>query len=349
MILNKKVYMLIYFWNLSFIMIEKIIPKEYFSTILDRLTRFEPAYIRYKRVFRDLLNKFYSQDKKNIKNLNDEILQVENIFNNSLISAIPKYELNHLFTYLEDKYFKFNELSYQYLSARLNISQMINEIEINDYSPKNLIWLKYVACNPECNLITLRNDYSLLYPIEKIILCEGQTEELLLEPICKLFGYDFNKLGVKVISAGGKNQVARKFYQMADYTKLPFFILLDRDAYKIQDLIKPKLRKIDSLYLICNGEFEDIIPKNILLKTINYVHKNDYNCFFDDFNDNVSMVSNLENIYKKYGFGDFKKAEFAKQLSFYIKQYATLDDFKLSEFEKIIKSIFNDTISFTTY
>ncbi len=330
-------------------MTERKIPKEYFLTVLDRLTRFEPAYIRYKRVFRDILNKFDSLDKKNIIDLNDEIKRVEYIFNSSLDNTgINYFDLNHLFMYLEDKYFEFNELSYQYLSSRLNISQMIKEIELNENLPKNLIWLKHVINNPDCDLAKLRYDNSLLYPIEKIILCEGQTEELLLEPICRLFGHDFNKLGIKVISAGGKNQVARKFYQMAEYTKLPFYILLDKDAYKIQELIKPKLRKIDTLYLIHKGEFEDIIPKNILLKTINYVHKNDYNCFFDDFNDDISMVSNLENIYKKYGFGDFKKAEFAKQLSHYICQYATLADFEQSEFEKLIKSIFSDNITFTS-
>ena len=35
----------------------KQIPAEYFITILDRLTRFEPAYKRYNRVFDDIINK----------------------------------------------------------------------------------------------------------------------------------------------------------------------------------------------------------------------------------------------------------------------------------------------------
>ena len=65
-----------------------------------------------------------------------------------------------------------------------------------------------------------------------------------------------------------------------------------------------QIRPNDKIYLINSGEFEDLIPKNILQKTINSVHCNDLNCIFDDFNDELSMVDNLENIYKKYGFGE---------------------------------------------
>ena len=36
----------------------KKIPDEYFSTILDRLMRFEPACSRYERVFNDIISKF---------------------------------------------------------------------------------------------------------------------------------------------------------------------------------------------------------------------------------------------------------------------------------------------------
>ena len=288
----------------------KKIPTEYFQTILDRLTRFEPAYVRYKRVLDDLINKFAPAHNFKISELTtpEKIKIAEYIINYTFENnqyldkntAEINEKLNKLFIELEEKYFKFNEESYQYLSNRFNYYALIkNYLKINKI-PKNVLWLEEIIktnLNLE-EIVNLRNNNGLLYPIEKIILCEGQTEELLIKPIFKLFNIDLDSLGVKVISAGGKNQVARKYYSMIEYSKTPFCILLDKDASAIKDLIEPKLREIDSLYLLNSGEFEDLIPRDILQKTINFIHKNDYNCIFDDFLSDSSMVHNLENIYK---------------------------------------------------
>ncbi|MBQ7287404.1 MAG: ATP-dependent endonuclease, partial [Candidatus Gastranaerophilales bacterium] len=307
-------------------------------TLLDRLTRFEPAYIRYKRVFDDIINKFCLDEKAKNLTLEDEIQYVEEIFNSSLKAGVSDDYINDILTDLEEKYFNFNQESYQYLSARLNIQGMIDEIEITQNSPKNLIWLKEISKNKK-NITQLRGEKSLLYPIEKIILCEGQTEFVLLETIFNLFNLDLNKLGIYTIAAGGKNQVARKYYQMIEQTKIPFFILLDKDAQPIKELIEAKIRPNDKIYLINSGEFEDLIPKNILQRTINSVHCNDLNCIFDDFNDELSMVDNLENIYKKYGFGEFKKAKFALELKEYIEKNISKEDFKNSEIIDIIENL----------
>lgn len=315
----------------------KKIPPEYFITILDRLTRFEPACVRYKRVFDDIINKFLLSDKLKSLSLDDEIKAVEEIFNESLKNKKEDLYLNHLLTKLEDKYFYSNQESYQYLSNRLNISSMLDEIEINEKTPKNVLWLKKINDNRE-EIINLRENFKLLYPIEKIILCEGQTEFVLLKTIFKLFNIDFDKLGILVLPAGGKNQVARKYYSMIEQIKIPFFILLDKDAAAIKDLIEPKLRGIDNIYLIKSGEFEDLIPKNILKNVINSVHQNELHCAFDDFEDDISMVENIHNIYKKYGFGDFKKAHFAQFLKEYILKNCAKNDFLDSEIVEIINS-----------
>ena len=316
----------------------KRIPREYFATILDRLSRFEPAYIRYSRVFEDIINKFCLDNNSKKLDLESKIKIVEEIFNSSLSSCNDDYSLNETLLNLENKYFASNEISYQYLSSRLNISSMLNEIDESQINAKNLFWLKKINSN-HGNLIKLRNKYSLLYPIEKIILCEGQTEFTLLNAIFKLFNVDLNKIGILVIPAGGKNQVARKYYSMIEYVKLPFFILLDKDASQIENIIKPKLRNNDFIYLIKSGEFEDLIPKKILLGTINYIHKNDLNCNFDDFNTECTMVENLENIYKKYGFGEFKKAQFALQLRGFIEDNLPKQDFINTEIETIVKNL----------
>ncbi len=316
----------------------KKIPQEYFTTILDRLTRFEPAYIRYKRVFDDIINKFCLDiNTKNIKH-DDKIKIVEEIFNSSLKKVNNDFYVNDVLTKIEDKCFIESDVSYQYLSSRLNISSMLDEISDNNIRSKNLYWIKKINSNKE-DIISLRNKYNLLYPIEKILLCEGQTEFTLLNSLFSLFDINLDKTGILVIPAGGKNQVARKYYSMIEYVKLPFFILLDKDASLVSNLIQTKLRKKDKLYLLKSGEFEDLIPKNTLLKAVNHIHKNEYNCNFDDFTNGQSMVVNLENIYKKYGFGEFKKAQFALELKNFIDNYSTKEDFMDSEIQTIVKNL----------
>ena len=44
----------------------KKINSEYFYTILDRLTRFEPAKVKFERVLGDILNKFYLEKKSDL-------------------------------------------------------------------------------------------------------------------------------------------------------------------------------------------------------------------------------------------------------------------------------------------
>ncbi len=317
----------------------KKIPSDYFVTILDRLSRFEPAYIKYERVFNDIINKFSISKKLKDISLNEKIALVEEIFNSSLKTYDNDFWLNDLLIEIEKKSFLNNELSYQYLSNRLNISRMVLEAEISKNAPKNVIWLKNIVENRK-NIFELRKEKKLLYPIEKIILCEGQTEYVLLETLFKLFNISFNELGILVMPAGGKNQVARKYYNMIEYTKTPFFILLDKDALPIKNLIEPKLRKIDKIYIIKSGEFEDLIPKKVLKNAINKIHENELNCTFEDFDDNLSMVCNLENIYKKYGFGEFKKAHFAICLKKFLEQNFDKNDFENSEIIEIVR-VFN--------
>jgi len=315
----------------------KQIPDDYFITILDRLTRFEPAHKRYSRVFDDIINKFSINVKAKDLTIQEKIELTEAILNDSLESNYDFY-INMVLKDLEEKYFKFSEESYQYLSARINFTSILNKISKNENLPKNVAWLNEIIKNKK-NIYELRKEKSLLYPIEKLILCEGQTEYVLLETIFKLFNVNLNKLGFMIIQAGGKNQVARKYYEMIEHTKLPFFILLDKDAQSIKELIDSKLRPCDKIYLIQSGEFEDLIPKRILQNTINSVHSSDFNCIFEDFNDSESMVKNLENIYKKYGFGEFKKAKFALELKEYIETTCLKDDFKESEIFQIISKL----------
>ena len=314
----------------------KKIDKKCYTTIIDRLTRFEPAKKRYSRVFDDIINKFSDFNLKNLS-LKEKIELADEIFNFNFKADIRDEKFHFLMSTLENKYFNFDEVSYQYLSKRINISQMIDEIEINEKTPKNVIWLKSIL-NSDIEPETLRNKHSLLYPIEKIILVEGETERILLKTLLLYFNINCDKSGFYIFPAGGKNQSARKYYEMIENCKIPIFILLDKDAIPTKELIEPKLREQDFIYIIQSGEFEDLIPKEILVRTINSIHKNEFNCKIDDFESCLSTVHNLENIYKKYGFGEFKKAHFALYLKEYIKMNSKCD-FSNSEIKQIAQSL----------
>lgn len=314
----------------------KTIPDDYYITILDRLTRFEPACVRYERVFNDLISKFCLDKIQKDISIWDKITLTEELLDFNLGSNSDN-SISSILTDLEGKYFEFNEVSYQYLSARLNYSGMLEKINFNSTLPKNLLWLKEI--NPKASLVKQRDEKSLLYPIEKIILCEGQTEFVLLKTLFNILGYNLDNNGVLVLQAGGKNQVARKYYKMIDYVKTPFFVLLDKDGEQIKSLIERKLRKIDKIYLIQNGEFEDIIPINILLNTINSTFEFQNQCVYDDFFEYNSMVKNLENIYKKYGFGEFKKAQFAQNLNNYLLNNVSAQMLLDSEIVNILNAL----------
>jgi len=108
----------------------KQINQEYFITILDRLTRFEPANVRYKRVFDDIINRFALDVKVKELNIEEKIKLVETIFNSS-VQENNDFYINEVLASLEEKYFTCNQESYQYLSARLNIVSMLNQIKEN--------------------------------------------------------------------------------------------------------------------------------------------------------------------------------------------------------------------------
>lgn len=314
----------------------KKIPKEYFVTIIDRLSRFSPAYIRFERVFNDIVNKFAIGIKLRDLSLLNKIEIVESIINNSLKPSDTTFVAD-LFSNLENKYFNFNEISYQYLSSRSNFDSMLSEIKLTENLPKNVIWLKKmfnIYHKQEKNF-----DENILCPIKKILLCEGETEKILLPQILKLYNIELDEKGILLIAAGGKNQVVRKFYSMLEDTKLPFFVLLDKDGLELNSVINSKLRSKDKLYLLNSGEFEDLIPVELLEKVINYTHKNDLHCLRNDFSLFDSNVKNIENIYKKYGFGEFKKAQFAHELCNYIHDFCTKDDFFGSEIGNIAKML----------
>ena len=290
---------------------------------LDRLTRFKYPKIKYYRVFSELLCRYLIEpklSKQMIESLDINLLKklVEKIWNESVKKYLPgsttDYSLNNL---IKEELFATYNLSDEIKSLidiNLNIDGVLDLIDNPQEQPINIKRLLAVRKSKE-KAIVLRNEYGLRFPVEKVVLTEGITEEILLPVFSKLAGYDFDKNGVKLISAGGKNQVAKLYCELKDELKIPVFILLDADAVETSDNIHKVLRSQDSIYLIKHGEFEDIFSLNLIKRTINKRFKNICESTIADFKRNEPMTRVLYEFFRLHELGDFQKADFAKELA----------------------------------
>lgn len=289
---------------------------------LDRLTRFKPVQEKYTRVFKDIIlqNLIKPKLKKNeLDELNPADLKAlaTFVFNSTLESLGFKkqtdFSLNKKLAKYEDLIFILNDDEKVLLNNELWIDNALKLF--NDDVVQNLRWLQFLDIHSLDEMYKLRSKYKLKYPLSCVVITEGITEEILLPKFSKLLGFDFDENGVKVLSAGGKNQSVKLFYSICPHLQLPIFVLFDNDAVENLDLIMPKLRKSDGYHLITRGEFEDILPEKLILDSINSEFRNLSQVKISDFNSEISMVKNLEDIFKQKGLHEFKKAEFATLLS----------------------------------
>ena len=196
-------------------------------------------------------------------------------------------------------------------------------------------WLKSLA-NPQ------KHAENFGYPVKKILLCEGITEETLLPVFAKICDFDLNEHGIHVISAGGKNQVVKYFYKFAECLKIPIFVLLDNDAQTNLEEIKPKLRSIDKIHLLKCGEFEDLLPNSLITKALNDATKNISIAPIEELENATSKVEFLEEFFKHRGLHEFKKAEFAQLVKRNISDAEDISE----EIKEIISELSKDV--FTT-
>lgn len=288
---------------------------------IDRLTRFKPTEEKYVRVFKDIIVSNLIEPKYKKSELdNFSYSELRNIateiFNASLNEDNTQdLTINYRLKEYENLVFKNSKEVNDLLDNRLDYKSAIRLLK-EEY-PLNLKWLKNLGNN--CDIYELRKNKNLLFPISSVVIVEGITEEILLPEFSKIIGYDFTKYGVKVIPAGGKNQVVKLYYSLSELLRLPIFILLDKDAVENMKLINSKLRNIDKVYILNSGEFEDLLPEKLIINTINSDLKNFASVNKEDIEKPEPMVKILEEIFKDKGLHEFKKAEFATLVKSQIK------------------------------
>ena len=125
------------------------------------------------------------------------------------------------------------------------------------------------------------------------------------------------------------------YYKLSKDLKLPIFVLLDKDAQTNEESINTRLRDIDEVYLLDSGEFEDLLPKSLIVKTVNNEFKNFVSITEKDLTTDISMVKTLEELFKDKCLHEFKKAEFALR----VKQQISSDKDISDEVRKIVNEI----------
>ena len=299
----------------------KNLTKEQLLISFDRLTRFKPTKEKYFRVFSEIVLSNLSEPvykKQELEEMSATVITeiAEVIINASLCELYVNHpkesmgteKINKILKDYENSVFNNDTDTQEYLNNNIKYEWLIPLID--ESCPINLRWLKAIFNG--CNLIKLRQENGYKYPIEKVLLVEGITEEILLPAFSKYLGFDFYREGIQIIAAGGKNQVVKMYYKLIEELKIPIFILLDKDAEENINQIKPKLRDIDKIHLVSCGEFEDLLPKSLIVKTVNNELNNFAMITEDDLDNDIPEAKNLENIFKSKGLHEFKKADFAK-------------------------------------
>lgn len=315
---------------------------------LDRLTRFKYPETSYYRVFSEIILKYLIEpkiSKKQLQNVDFCVISdiVRQIWNDSL-SDFPKNDtknefLNKLLQNEIKKTFNINKEAEKLVNTKLNIFSVINAVKIDENTPINLKRMIYAAQN-DYKAVEFRKKYGLRFPVEKVILCEGITEEILLPKFSQLAGFDFDKNGIKLIGAGGKNQVAKLYCELKNELKIPIFVLLDADATETAEIIEEIIRPSDKIHLIKHGEFEDIFSLNLIKRTINNRFNNICECAICDFKKNEPMTKTLSEFYRLHELGDFQKADFAKELAQNLKYKTDLTE-EIIEISEEIKKLSN--------
>ena len=318
----------------------KPLTKEQIIISADRLTRFKFTEQKYLRVFTDILvNNLISPKMKKTEIEETDYKKIteltEYIINSSLeklgISIQNSGKINEKLKQYENLVFVLESSCEKLLDNNINYDGILELL--GKTCVKNLQWLK--SLSSDSDPVALRELHSLKFPISKVLICEGITEETLLPEFAKLMDFDFDKNGIFILSAGGKNQVVKTFYKLVECLKLPIFVLLDKDAEENYREILPKMRKIDRIHLIEHGEFEDILPVKLLEKTLAFATKNISIAEEGEIHEGET-VEFLTDFFKHRGLHEFKKAEFAHM----VKENISSKEDVSEEISEILKELF---------
>ncbi len=317
---------------------------------LDRLTRFKNPEIKYRRVFYDIILRHLispSISKHKLDELPSSFLVkiVGEIWNTSVQNLFGKSSEKKSVTLYDLDFQQYNvtdEYALDLMNTDLNFYPVLKNLPQSDV-PKNLEYVKILVenytDNSDLSVISenIRQKYKTLFPVKKLILTEGITEEILLPKFAQVFGYDFDENGVFIIATGGKSKVLSLYAELKYILKIPMFVLLDNDAEPVYNDVCSVLRKQDKAYLIKAGEFEDILSKELIQKAFAEMNYDIKPASLEELSSDGGTCEALELLWKSRGLGEFRKAHLAKAVHDCISDKVFITD----EINSILTDIIN--------
>ena len=297
---------------------------------LDRLSRFKLPEDSFSRVFSSILSKHLIEpkySKKDIENEDAKVISkmVKQIWNASVKACFEDKSTNNtvnnaLKTIIKHTFKNIDEKTEILINTDLNIVPILKKINYEN-APLNLKFLIKVMEHNEDKLSfeDIREKYLLCFPVTKLLIVEGITEEILLPVFADKLNKNFNKNGIYVLGAGGKSKSPSLYMQLKEKLKIPVILLFDEDAKEICRDLNNNLLKKDKYILIEHGEFEDILHVNLIKRSLNNEYLPITPVTVDDLRLYNKMCDNIENFYRTRHLGEFKKSKLAKIIAANVK------------------------------
>ena len=204
---------------------------------------------------------------------------------------------------------------FDYIDEDLSKDLLLSKLDSLDDIPDFELLFYKLSQVSQANRISLKTPL----PEKMILLVEGSTEEIVLPHLAKCMGIDFNELGIKTISVGGKNQILKHYSTWSEYSRLPVRVVLDSDAQEQADEIKDILRAEDKIFLLKDGEFEDCFSIEAVIDLCNQIILMDQDPLnIEEFDLDARRTHDLNKIWRSRGLGDFDKVLFAEAIVDYI-------------------------------
>lgn len=293
---------------------------------IDRLSRFKLPEEAYNRVFTSIILKCLISpkcSKKEIENLSDKEFSyiVKEIWNKSVEKIFGKQEKqNNILKILANSTFKnIDTRTKTLINTPLAIDSVLNTLDFESV-PINLKFLiKTSKMNNPDDLNSARKINNLLFPIQKLIIVEGITEEILLPVFAKKLNKSFEKNGIYILGSGGKSKSPSLYMKLKDKVKVPIVLLFDNDAKEICEVLKENLLPKDKIIIINNGEFEDILSLNLLKRALNSEYEPASPILLNELHFHSRMCENIEEFYRTRHLGEFKKSKLSKIIANNVK------------------------------
>lgn len=313
----------------------------------DRLSRFKLPEEAYNRVFTSIILKYLispKYSKSEIENLDDiEFAKIsKEIWNKSVkkIFGKQKKENNILKLIAESTFKNIDSRTQALINNNLYLNSILNTIDFRK-APINLKFLIKSSKLNDLSLINIESQRNkLLFPIKRLVIVEGITEEILLPVFAKKLNMSFEENGIYILGAGGKSKSPALYMKLKDKVKIPVTLLFDNDAKEICDLLKNKLEPKDNIILIGNGEFEDILSVNLIKRSLNCEYEPATPIILEELRIHNKMCENIEEFYRTRHLGEFKKSKLSKVIANNIKYNTDITDeikniiFELTNFDK---------------